>query len=188
MSHWGDRGCRLPINCPMEIAQFLKTNPGAEHTIPNHTIPYHNGTDQPTNPRSRLPTIYARWQTWRDLSHVFPSKHSPCDDFLDECCFFFCRRNISWATKSLSSSFSSLPAKVILSYLSFSSIPADFYRQNCPFLLLDSKPAGSKWCRHTSSNKHLLHTISRGKHLFRYFFKILKLTDFREVWTSMSTK
>ena len=76
---------------------------------------------------------------------------------------------------------SRLLAKVILSYLSFSSIPPDFYRQNCPFLLLDSKPAGSKWCRHTSSNKHLLHTISRGKHLFRYFFKILKLTDFRKV-------
>ena len=62
------------------------------------------------------------------------------------------------ATNSLCPA-SPLPAKVILSYLSFSSIPADFYRQNCPFLLLDSKPAGSKWCRHTSTNKHLFNTI-----------------------------
>ena len=161
---------------------------------PPHKLPDGNcsisqnqpGVDQPTNPRSRLPTIYARWQTWR-VGRLF-RPNIPDATILWTNVVFFCRRNIRWATKSLSSCFSSLPAKVILSYLSFSSIPADFYRQNCPFLLLDSKPAGSKWCRHTSSNKHLLHTISRGKHLFRYFFKILKLTDFRKVWTSMSTK
>ena len=143
MSHWGDRGCRLPINCPMEIAQFLKTNPGADQ--------------RPTNPRSRLPTIYARWQTWR-VGRLFRPNIPDATIFWTNV-VFFCRRNIRWATKSLSSRFSSLPAKVILSYLSFSSIPADFYRQNCPFLLLDSKPAGSKWCRHTSSNKHLFNTI-----------------------------
>ena len=181
MSHWGDRGCRLPINCPMEIAQFLKTNPGAGNQ-PYHTIPqWGRATNQPALPLTHDLCALANMKGGETFLMFFRR-------FFGQMLFFFCRRNIRWATKSLSSSISSLPAKVILSYLSFSSIPADFYRQNCPFLLLDSKPAGSKWCRHTSSNKHLLHTISRGKHLFRYFFKILKLTDFREMWTSMSTR
>ena len=123
----------------MEIAQFLKTNPG----------PSNQPTRAPAYPRFMR---VGKHEGWGDFSHVFPT-------IFWTNVVFFCRRNIRWATKSLSSSFSSLPAKVILSYLSFSSIPADFYRQNCPFLLLDSKPAGSKWCRHTSSNKHLFNTI-----------------------------